>query len=141
MKKCIKATDGYRYQLNESYIIQVPIFLNKSIQTEWLELSQYGHLSIKTGYAWDGPSGPTIDTDNFIRASLIHDALYQLFRLKLLNARLRRKTADKILKAICKEDGMSFFRREYVYRAVRLFGATSASHRAKRESRFYPKKC
>jgi len=35
----------------------------------------------------------------------VHDALYQLMRLKLLPASLR-ETADMLLRRICIEDGM-----------------------------------
>ena len=36
------------------------------------------YLLIKDGYAWDGASGPTIDTKNTQTASLVHDGLWQL---------------------------------------------------------------
>jgi hypothetical protein len=61
-------------------------------------------LWIVTGYAWDGASGPTIDTRSVIRASLVHDALYQLMRLGVLD-RGWRATADADLARIMIEDG------------------------------------
>ncbi len=93
---------------------------------EYLQLSINGELDIKTGYMWDGPSGPTIDTESFMRASLVHDALYQLIREGVLPVKPYRKRADKLLLKICEEDGMSFVRRQYVYQAVRWFGESSA---------------
>ena len=45
-----------------------------------LEITSEGELIIRNGYSWDGPSGPTIDTKNFMQGSLIHDALCQLMR-------------------------------------------------------------
>ena len=44
--------------------------------------AKYDRLSIcvKPGYAWDGASGPTIDTKNTVAASMIHDILYQFMR-------------------------------------------------------------
>jgi hypothetical protein len=36
-----------------------------------------GNLYIRHGYAWDGASGPAIDTVDTQRASLIHDVLWQ----------------------------------------------------------------
>jgi len=78
-------------------------------------------LTIHEGYAWDGASGPTIDTKSFMRGSLVHDALYQLISTKKLGKEHRRD-ADKVLYRICREDGMSWFRAKYVYYAVRKFG-------------------
>ena len=49
--------------------------------------------------AGDGPSGPAIDTKNFMRASLVHDALYQLMRLGTLD-KSRRQYADRLLQTI-----------------------------------------
>ena len=42
-----------------------------------------------------------------MRASLIHDALYQLMRYKKLTAKDHKDKADKIFKKICIEDGVS----------------------------------
>lgn len=42
-----------------------------------------------------------------MRASLIHDALYQLMRYKILTAKDHKDKADKIFKKICIEDGVS----------------------------------
>ena len=62
------------------------------------------------GYGRDGPSGPTLDTRDFIRGSLVHDALYQLMREGLLDHSIHR------------EDGMTALRAWWVYQGVRLFG-------------------
>jgi hypothetical protein len=79
------------------------------------------HLTVKEGYHWDGPSGPTIDTDNFMSPSLIHDVLFQCMREDLLS-RDRFKHANIELKMQCRERGMSRFRAWYVYHAVDKFG-------------------
>ena len=91
----------------------------------WIEIYPNGTLIVKKGYAWDGPSGLTIDTETFMRGSLFHDALYQLMREGLLPQEDREKT-DQLLRKICKEDGMNSLRRRYVYRLVRMFGAKNA---------------
>lgn len=119
----------YKYELNEGYIIFLReiefIFTDmRLVETDFLKL-MHGSLVIKKGYAWDGPSGPTIDTKNFMRGSLIHDALYQLIREGVI-PKSSRKKADKILYRLCREDGMEWFRAQYVYRAVRMFGGSSA---------------
>ena len=80
---------------------------------------------IKEGYAWDGASGPTVDTETTMYAALVHDALYQLIRLGILPPEAR-KEVDKLFRRLLKADGMTFFRRGYFYWAVRWFGASSA---------------
>ena len=84
-----------------------------------------GKLTIRKGYSWDGPSGPTIDTSNFMPGSLIHDALYQLLREEVLDQTLRKK-ADEILRDVCIECGMSKARAWLVYQGVRVGGAAAA---------------
>lgn len=74
-------------------------------------------------YAWDGPSGPTIDTKNSMRAALIHDILYQAIREKELPKKCRAK-ADKLFLELLKEDGMFCIRRWIWYLSVRAFGAS-----------------
>lgn len=86
------------------------------------KLTVTGLLYIYAGYAWDGPSGPTFDTDNFMRGSLIHDVLYQMMRNALLPINPTKEIADRILQKICIEDGMSAFRAGYVYWGVHIGG-------------------
>lgn len=127
----------YRYKLVKSF--------DKKI--DWLKIKDIGeveggwaclayqmdgkiHLIIKEGYAWDGPSGPSIDTKNFMRSSLVHDALYQLMREGVIPESYRKK-ADQEMRKISLEDGMRKFRAWYTYIAVRLFGAFFARKRPK----------
>ncbi|RHX92031.1 hypothetical protein [Leptospira stimsonii] len=130
-----KNLKNYKYQLVKNYDYRTSIKTNSSMQIGlpdvkiFLELSPDGLLKIDSGYAWDGPSGPTIDTKNFMRGSLVHDALYQLMREEKLDRKRYRESADKILKEICLEDGMSSFRANYVYQFVRRFGESSAMHK------------
>jgi len=46
----------------EEYSISVSIIPDEDIETDYLALTGKGNLTIKKGYAWDGPSGLTIDT-------------------------------------------------------------------------------
>jgi Protein of unknown function (DUF1353) len=113
----------YKYQLVGD--VDCIIGIEKMFITPYIE-SNGVVLTIKTGYAWDGPSGPTIDTKTFMRGSLVHDVLYQLIRLEILPSSAR-KQADQVLREICIADGMSRFRAWYIYRAVRTFGGSSAT--------------
>lgn len=123
----IRYKDGYKYQLVEDYWIPTSVFPDDDIITPYISLNRSGALYICSGYAWDGPSGPTIDTKNFMRGSLVHDALYQLMREERLSAEKWRKVADQELVRICKEDGMSAIRAWWVYQGVRIGGGPSAS--------------
>jgi len=124
--KCITYKSGYKYQLKQTYVIVIPIRPAAMVSTEYVALTTNGTLSVHNGYAWDGPSGLTIDTLNFMRGSLVHDALYQLMREGLLDAARYRETADRLLLTHCKEDGMSSLRAWWVYQAVRIGGGPSA---------------
>ena len=126
MKSHIKYKSGYKYQLVENYRVRVSIFPRRDIKTEYIDLNKDGFLTIKKGYAWDGPSGPTFDTKSFMRGALVHDALYQLMRLELLNQTWRREV-DRELRRICLEDGMMGIRAWWVYKAVRHGAGYAAS--------------
>ena len=120
----IKYSPGYKYQLRENYTVTVEI-KGENVDSDFIELSREGTLVIKKGYAWDGPSGPTIDTLDSMRGSLIHDALYQCMRVYGLDRVKYKIIADNIFKKVCLEDGMSWFRTFYFYWGVRLFGTNS----------------
>lgn len=84
-------------------------------------------IHFESGYRWDGPSGPTIDTRNAMLASLVHDGLYQAIREGWLDqAKKVRKRADKEFRRILKKEGMIFWRRWLWYWGVRLFAANAA---------------
>ena len=117
---------GYKYQLHKKAVIQTGIHPLQKVLSPFIELTPEGVLTIYAGYAWDGPSGPTIDTFNFMRGSLAHDALYQLMREKHISSVRNRKRADELLRDICREDGMSAIRAWWVYRGVRMGGKNSS---------------
>jgi hypothetical protein len=132
-KACYRKLMKYEYQLMDDYIVQTDIKPAQDIVLKFLSLSSSGVLAIKKFYAWDGPSGPTIDTRDFMRGSLVHDALYQLMRLKALDYKIYRKRADEILKEICLKDGMCAFRAWYVYQGVHIFAEKCARPREEPE--------
>jgi len=126
----------YKYFLDQNYQYPAPgesaldpllIPATEDIKTPYINLTTGGVLTIKQGYAWDGPSGPTIDSADFMRGSLVHDALYQLMREGYLDRDQCRDAADRLLQAICIADGMSQVRAKWVYEGVQHFGAASAA--------------
>ena len=131
-KPYIKYRSGYKYQLVEEYQVKISVVPADNIKTDFIELSTEGILIIKKGYACDGPSGPTIDTRNFMRGSLVHDALYQLLRNELIEETWREE-ADEELRRICREDGMSKICARWVYIAVRKWGKLAASPESRKK--------
>lgn len=120
---------AYKYELIGDYkmvLKGIPV----DFQSEWIINTRLPKnksvFCIKKGHRWDGASGVAVDTDNFMRGSLLHDALYQAIREGHLTTKYR-KLADKILFNICRQDGMSWSRANWVYYAVRLFGGAYAT--------------
>jgi hypothetical protein len=113
----------YKYNLRVAHEYAANIKVRKAADLGKLKITKDGYFTLRNGYAWDGPSGPTIDTKNFMRGSLVHDALYQLMRSAIID---QRKRADVILKKIRVDAGMSRIRAWWVYLGVRWFGSSSA---------------
>ena len=122
----IKYKKGYKHQLAEDYQVFVGIIPTEIIDTLFIKIGMGGILTIKSGYAWDGASGPTWDTPSVMRASLVHDALYQLMREEKISLTNREK-ADSLLREIMLEDGSNSIRAWYFYHAVQLAGLKVAT--------------
>lgn len=135
--KQIYYKEGYKYQLTRDTWIKLPFAPEKIIRTWFIEFRADGWLWIRKGYAWDGPSGPTVDTHTFMRSSLIHDVLYQLMRMTLLPQSFK-KPADVILYRISREDGMMWFRAQYVKKSM-VFSGFATSPENKKEELMAPK--
>ena len=122
---------NWKYKLTHSYTYNLPSLLRDQQGTPRtmthgqevvLQLTS-DTLEFFPGYAWDGPSGPTLDTKNSMRASLVHDGLYQAIRSGWLPREPARKIADFEFLRILKADGMIWVRRWAWYLGVRCFAA------------------
>lgn len=114
---------GYKYRLVEPFSWRVDIHVesNLSVPGGWVVLRVGGWMHFRPGYAWDGASGPAVDTRTWMVASLVHDGLYQIIRANGLEPKARR-AADNHMRQILIGSGMNPFRAWYSYAAVRLFG-------------------
>lgn len=112
---------GYKYQLAENYHGRVDLRVPAPVVTQWFEIGWTGELLIRAGYAWDGPSGPTIDSRTFMRGSLVHDVLYQAIRGGFISAAFK-DAADEELRELCLADGMHPWRAWYIWKAVQWQG-------------------
>jgi len=130
----LQYTKGYKYQLAENYefeFIQNLTKTSKRLSNLMFIRCEFESIKVLSGYAWDGPSGPTKDTKTNMRASLEHDVLYQLIRFEILPRNLR-KAADLQFDKTAKEDGMSWWRRKYYLFALRKFAGFAASPKSKK---------
>ena len=84
MDQSIYYKKGFKYQLSRRATLQTNMRPKKDIHTRFITLFTTGVLIVEYGYAWDGPSGPMMDTKDLMRASLKHDVMYQLLRMGLL---------------------------------------------------------
>jgi hypothetical protein len=78
--------EGYRYQTTRWVIVKTKIATGELICTEWFILLPDGWLLARPGYAWDGASGPAINTLNWRLPSLCHDVLCQAIAMGRLSA-------------------------------------------------------
>ena len=131
---------GYKHRvIIDQYItLYNPDWCKINFSGPFLSLKE-GLLIIKKGYAWDGASGPVIQTETLIDASALHDALYQILRSRIMNIEALRRYADRrfvdeYLK-LCKEAypkdtwwhrlnrNLAEGRSKYIHWAVRKYGA------------------
>ena len=99
---------GYKYQLLKDELVTLSTPFGDDIETEYVQLHK-NLLLCKKHYACDGPSGPTFDTPDAMRASLAHDALWQLIAMGLVDKKLKR-ASDRELRVIGLKDGMARWR-------------------------------
>ena len=116
----IKKRKLWKYKLHGNCVVENTIEVEREISTPYCCLSENGLFIVYSGYAWDGASGPTFDTKDSMRGSLVHDALYQLMREDFLGIE-HRDAADRLLQRLCIEDGMAKWRAGYWYWAVKHF--------------------
>jgi len=122
----IRYRKGYKYQLAEDYHSTTRLRPDHVIDTRYIGLHPDGNLTVRSGYAWDGASGPTIDTKNCLRGSLAHDVKYQLIRSGLLSY-CSKVIADEELHEDLLADGMNKWRAWVWWYSVDAFGRRSLS--------------
>jgi len=121
---CLYFSEGYKYWVRRDFHIKLDIVPFEYVNLQFLTMDLDGDTVIRQGYAWNGASGPTWDTLNSMIGSLVHDALYQLIRLGMID-KSYKKYADKVLHDLCTEDGMYSWRADYWRWAVLNFGEGS----------------
>ena len=123
----------YKYKTTRLYHLMLRFKPLANINGRYYQFLTNGYLLICKDYVWDGASGPTLDTKNTMRASCVHDVLYQMIREQKLRLEMK-DNADKELARIMEEDWKACniltktwnkVRSSYYYWGVRLFGRWS----------------
>lgn len=131
-RKFIEYKAGFKYQLHKTYVQDTAIYPSEPVKTRYISLSMEGKLHIHYGYAYDGPSGPTIDTKSSMRGALVHDAFYQLMRMGLLD-RKWKAAIDKLFESMLVQDKMCRCRARIWYRGVqKLAGDATLAENVKK---------
>lgn len=99
---CFK--DGYKATLQGNYAVHTGLTLPSDVHSEFIHLRMDGLLVVDHAYPWDFASGPTWDSREHRRASLVHDALCQLIFEGLIPWEPYRKLSDKVFLRLIFED-------------------------------------
>lgn len=106
----ISYKNGYKCQLADYDRLFYLPWLKDALKTDYVHryfiLTTTGWLVVLRGYAWDGATGAK-DTKTILRGTVMHDAIYQLIGLGVLDKVKHRRLADLELIKMCKEDGMN----------------------------------
>jgi len=111
---------GSTWELAHEYIHLTPLKGYCVESSCGIRLNEIGEVIIPKGFLFNA-SGPTIDTEDAVRAACVHDALYVLRDYDFLK-KSDRKIVDRLFYDMLIEDGMPKFRAWYWYRFVRAFG-------------------
>lgn len=120
---------GYKYRLTRSYhytLFNVREPAQATIEGGWAKLD-HNYLFLREGYAWNGPD-VIRDRQDLMRASLVHDAGYQLIAGGHIPKRPWKLTFDNAFGCIAREDGLPWFLLPIVWSAVRVGGGATTKY-------------
>lgn len=109
----------YKFTLPKQEKIQTDI-IGEDVQHPFFILSKDGVLTIKEKYSWDGMSFYPDDKTTYL-ASLYHDCLYQIIRIKLLDYKYK-SNADRLMYRTLLRDGHPKKMSLVAYIGVVIFG-------------------
>lgn len=115
---------GFKYQLTEIITLDTPIYPPTSrVDWRYLDVDDSFRLTLHKGYAWDGCSGPTWDTDNTMIPGAFHDAGYWLGRNGYYKGveEEAKKWWDAQFKNLLLDSDMWGIRAQYYYLGVSYF--------------------
>lgn len=127
--------DGMACQLKQDFKMYLPNHPDLPLNVRhglilqhgpYISISPSAWLHLDRGYASNG-ADYAIDTKSLIRAFFVHDALLQVIGAKKLPYETWKPYTDALFTAICKKDGMPWWRRWYQSKAVRKLGRKEGS--------------
>jgi len=130
--KQIEYFKGYKYQLATTATFETNFRPPEDIHWKRLHLTRDGIFTIDEGYAWDGPSGPVVDRESNMRASLVHDGLYQLMRMNELDHNDWKKADLEYVKRLL-DDGTMGIVADIHLAGLDLVGGSCAHPSARKE--------
>lgn len=121
----MKYKKGYKFQLAEEARILTHIYPSEIIMGDYYTLQTDGVLTLAKGYAWDGASFIfCINSPYTLKATALHDALYQMIRD---GAEIDRNVADEEFRYLMIKNcpypaPLAKLRANAWYYAVKIFG-------------------
>ncbi len=112
---------GYKYVVKRDFYIKLDIVPYSEIDIDHMQMDMEGNAVIFAGYPWNGASGTTIDTLSSMIPSLVHDFIYELIRLGLIDPKYK-EYADRLLHDLGNECHMYGWRTDLWLWAVDKFG-------------------
>lgn len=124
-----EVSNGKKYEVTSNYYVDLGSLFPFGAPTFDIPgagaMAANGIMLVRKGFRWDGPSGPAIDTADFMRGSCVHDLLYLAMRWGAISTGWRDE-ADAAMRAVNRTDGMWPPRAWWTFWAVRLFGGYAA---------------
>jgi len=169
----VPVESGFKHRLLANVMVDTAIVITHDIEVcnRWGDLvfsmmrkpnpKQGCWIILYRGFAWDGPSGPAMDTPNALIPSGFHDCGYQACRMEELDADIYRCQFDELYKELCRVDrymppyflleslkdpdipppyelqkGMTYFRSGYHFIGVSLFAENAANPKNRRHPHY-----
>lgn len=127
----MKYWNGFKYVVAETFTVRTAI-KGYNIIEPLSSLRPDGRLTVIMGYAWDGNSGPCIDTRSSLEASCVHDVLCDYVNQGLLPAALQ-PLVDQEYYTICVRKKMWWRRARWRMLAIRWYMTGKGSKRYTRK--------
>ena len=129
--------EKFKYRLTALYSFKLPVPFPIAIYplfapNDWLSYNtRTGIITYEEGYAWDGSSGPTIDSKKCQLAGLVHDGAYQMLREGVFGnheyKEAARKYFDDLYREMCISAGMGRRRAWLRWKGLRWFGKRASN--------------
>ena len=113
----------YKYETEEDVEYELPVRFPYTLKEAggWATL-EGNILKVKARASYDGPSGPTFDTENSMGPALAHDFLYKVHQDNGVLTFKNRRRCDLCFAKMLQMNQMRGWRFRIWYLAVRMFG-------------------